>query len=232
MERRQSLQQFRPRDIGRVCDTLNCSRAQLAARLGVSRACVSRWEQGLRAPRGGDAARLRALASDFQGPVVDVFGLRARLEMTQQVFGAQFGVSRQQVQKWERGTAMPHRSQLQKLVTLAAATATSPATAVSRLDMLTLSNAAICSGISEKTLRKAVKDGRLPYTVDMSPGRWPKAGRYLIRPSDVDVFKANSYDPYFKKGRWVRASNHQQPAIAVIAFPRTDPENSTRRPSQ
>ena len=143
MERRQSLQQFRPRDIGRVRDTLNCSRAQLAARLGVSRACVSRWEQGLRAPRGGDAARLHALASDFQGPVVDVFELRARLEMTQQVFGAQFGVSRQQVQKWERGTTVPHRSQLQKLVTLAAATVASRAITVSRLDMLTVSSAAV-----------------------------------------------------------------------------------------
>ena len=225
------MQLFQPRDIGRVCNTLNCSRAQLAARLGVSRACVSRWEQGLRAPRGGDAARLHALARDFQGPVVDVFELRARLEMTQRVFGAQFGVSRQQVQKWEKGTAVPHRSQLQKLVTLAAATAASPAIAVSRLDMLTVRNAAIYSGISEKTIRKAVKGGRLPYTVDPSPGPWPKTGRYLIKPNDLDVFKANSYDPYFRKGRWARAHHDPQAGIAVIAFPGTDGESSTRRPT-
>jgi DNA-binding transcriptional regulator YiaG len=36
--------------------------------------------------------------------------------MTQRVFGAQFGVSRQQVQKWETGSARPHRRQLEKLV--------------------------------------------------------------------------------------------------------------------
>jgi DNA-binding transcriptional regulator YiaG len=41
--------------------------------------------------------------------------------MAQQVFGAQFGVSRQQVQKRESGEAAPQRSQLNKLVKLAGA---------------------------------------------------------------------------------------------------------------
>jgi DNA-binding transcriptional regulator YiaG len=102
------LHQFQPRDIERVCETLSCSRAQLGAKLGVSRACVSRWEKGLRAPQGGDAARLRAWLGKDTGTVVDVFDLRAKLGMTQRVFGAQFGVSRQQVQKWE--TARRRRS--------------------------------------------------------------------------------------------------------------------------
>jgi DNA-binding transcriptional regulator YiaG len=206
------VHQFQPRDIERVCKTLSCSRAQLAGKLGVSRACVCRWEKGLRAPQSGDAARLRAwLGKD----------LRAKLGMTQRVFGAQFGVSRQQVQKWESGKAMPHRSQLDKLVKLAAAAATVRTPLVtSHLDMLTVSGAAACSSITEKTIRKAIKDGRLAYTVDTSPGPWPRQGRYLIRRSDLEAFKVNGYDPYFKKGRWIRASEGQE-AAGVLTFSRT-----------
>lgn len=95
------VHQFRPSDIARVCQTLKCSRAQLAGKLGVSRACVSRWENGSRAPQQADAARLRSWLGKDTGSVVDVFDLRSKLGMTQRVFGAQFGVSRQQVQKWE-----------------------------------------------------------------------------------------------------------------------------------
>ena len=73
----------------------------------MSRACVSRWEKGLRAPQRGDAARLRALMGESIAPSVDVFALRKKLGMTQRVFGAQFGVSRQQVQKWESGAKRP-----------------------------------------------------------------------------------------------------------------------------
>jgi DNA-binding transcriptional regulator YiaG len=110
--------QFRASDIGRLCQTLSSSRAQLAARLKVSPACVSRWEKGLRIPRGDEAERLRALLADT-GTSIDVSDLRAKLGMTQRVFGAQFGVSRQQVQKWEQGRA--HRRQMERLVKLAAA---------------------------------------------------------------------------------------------------------------
>ena len=215
------VHQFQPRDVERVCKTLSCSRSQLAARLGVSRACVSRWEKGLRAPQGGDAARLRAWLGEDPSTIVDVFDVRATLGMTQRVFGAQFGVSRQQIQKWESGKAMPHRSQLDKLVKLAGAAATVRAPlAISDPEMLTVSGAAACSGITEKTLRKALKDGRLAYTVDTSPGPWPKQGRYLIRRSDLDAFKVSGYDPYFKKGRWMR-SQGQEAAAGVLAFPRT-----------
>jgi DNA-binding transcriptional regulator YiaG len=85
------VHEFQPRDIEQVCKTLSCSRSQLAARLGVSRACVSRWQKGLRAPQGGDAERLRALLGQETGTVIDVFDLRAKLGMTQQVFGGRFG---------------------------------------------------------------------------------------------------------------------------------------------
>ena len=217
MERRAKVYQFQPRDIERVCKALNSSRAQLANRLGVSRACVSRWERGLRAPQGGDAARLRALVGEHAGPAVDVFDLRAKLGMTQRVFGAQFGVSRQQVQKWESGTAVPHRNHLDKLVRLAA-TPRAPTPPVSQPDMLTVSGAATFANITEKTIRKAVKEGRLPYTVDTSPGPWPRSGRYLIKRVDVESFKMNAYDPYFKKGRWARGTHKQEPAAPVVAF--------------
>jgi DNA-binding transcriptional regulator YiaG len=155
------LHQFRPRDIDRVCKKLIGSRAQLAARLGVSRACVCRWEKGVRAPQGSDAAELRAwLGQSDADKIVDLFDLRRKLAMTQRVFGVQFGVSRQQVQKWETGKAVPQRIHLEKLVRLVAVAATVPAPlATSHPEMLTVSAAASHSGITEKTIRKAVKFG-------------------------------------------------------------------------
>jgi DNA-binding transcriptional regulator YiaG len=192
--------QFRLRDIDRLCKKLICTRAQLAARLGVSRACVCRWEKGVRAPQGSDAARLRAwLGQSDADSIVDVFDLRGKLGMTQRVFGAQFGVSRQQVQKWETGKVVPQRIHFDKLVRLVAVAATVPAPlAISHPEMFTVSAAASHSGITEKTIRKAVKEGRLPYTVDRSPGPWPRSGRFLIRRADVEEFKTNRYDPYFR----------------------------------
>jgi DNA-binding transcriptional regulator YiaG len=83
---------------------LNCSRVQLAKRLAVSRAYVSRWEKSLPAPQPGDAARLRALLGESIAPGVEVYALRKKLAMKQRVFGEQFGVSRQQVQS---GRAAP-----------------------------------------------------------------------------------------------------------------------------
>jgi DNA-binding transcriptional regulator YiaG len=210
-----SVHQFDPRDIERACKALDCSRAQLAKRLGVSRACVSRWEKGLRAPQRGDAARLRALLGESLAPGVDVFALRKKLGMTQRVFGEQFGVSRQQVQKWESGTAWPHRRQLAKLVELSDVATTSLLTGP-RSDMFTVSAAAMYSGITEKTLRKAIKAGRLPYTIDTSPGPWPKSGRYLVRQGDIDHFKLNGYDPYFKKGRWGSPEEEQVLTAALV----------------
>ena len=59
-----------------------------------------------------DIARVRALLGESAAPGVDVFALRTKLGMTQRVFGAQFGVSRQQIQKWESSGVSPHRRQL------------------------------------------------------------------------------------------------------------------------
>jgi transcriptional regulator with XRE-family HTH domain len=175
-------------------------------------------------PQQADAARLRQLLGEPVGNAVSVFELRQKLGMTQRVFGAQFGVSRQQVQKWESGKAVPHRSQLDKLVKLAGAAASVRAPlATSHPQMVTVSGAAKSSGITEKTIRKAIKNGRLAYTVDTSPGPWPRQGRYLIGRSDLEAFKMNIYDPYFKKGRWVRAGLEKRLNIgSVIAFTGSD----------
>ena len=81
-----------------------------------------------------------------------------------------------------------------------------------------MSGAAAHSGITEKTLRKAIKDGRLPYTVDTSPGPWPKSGRFLIRHGDVEEFKASRYDPHFRKGRWNRNRHDEEQVGAVVSF--------------
>ena len=85
--------------------------------------------------------------------------------------------------------------------------------------MLTVSGAAAYSSITEKTIRKALKDGRLAYTVDTSPGPWPRQGRYLIRAVGRGIVQVNGYDPYFKKGRWMRGSQGQESAVGVLAFP-------------
>ena len=215
MDRRSTVHQFQPADIDRLCKFLNCSRAQVAARLGVTRACVSQWAKGKRAPQQADAARLRELLGQPVGKAVNVFELRQKLAMTQRVFGAQFGVSRQQVQKWESGAAVPRRNHLAKLLKLAA-TATAHTPSVPQAHLLTVSGAATFADITEKTIRKAVKEGRLPYTVDTSPGPWPKSGRYMIKPADVEAFKLNTYDPCFRKGRWTRGT--QKPAAPVAAF--------------
>jgi excisionase family DNA binding protein len=89
--------------------------------------------------------------------------------------------------------------------------------------MLTVSAAATYIGITEKTIRKAVKDGRLAHTVDTSPGPWPRQGRYLISRSDLEGFKANQYDPFFKKGRWL--GNYEPGAPpTILAFAGLGPQ--------
>ena len=170
-------------------------------------------------PQQADAARLGELLGEPAGNAVNVFELRQKLGMTQRVFGARFGVSRQQVQKWESGKATPQRSHRDKLVTLSAAAATVRAPlAISNPEMLSVSDAAKCSGITEKTIRKAIKNGRLAYTVDRSPGPWPRQGRYLIGRSDLQAFKTNTYDPYFKKGRWARDNRAEESHGSVVSI--------------
>jgi DNA-binding transcriptional regulator YiaG len=142
VEQDRAVYQFQAGDIDRLCKALNCSRAGLARQLGVSRACVSQWEKGKRA----DAARVRQLLGEQLGAGVDVFELRKKLGMTQRVFGAQFEMSRQQVQKWEAGAAWPRRRHLEKLMKLAHVT-TTPIQSVPATDVLTVSGAATYAGI-------------------------------------------------------------------------------------
>jgi hypothetical protein len=57
------------------------------------------------------------------------------------------------------------------------------------------------------------------YTVDTSHGPWFKSGRFLIRRADVAGFKANRYDPYFRKGRWARDRSRAGPVGSVVSVP-------------
>ena len=125
---------------------------------------------------------------------------------------------------------MPHRGQLQKLVTLAAATAAGPAIAVSRLDMLTVSNAAIYSGICEKTIRQG-SQGR-STALHGGPIARPAAKDWTLldQTQRSRRLQGQQLRPLLKKGRWARANPDPQAGIAVIAVPGTDGENSTRRP--
>jgi Helix-turn-helix domain len=101
-----------------------------------------------------------------------------------------------------QGDATPHPTRQTRETRSSGGGATRAPLSVVERDMLTVSAAAAISGITEKTIRKALKDGRLACTVDTSPGPWPKQGRYLIRRADVDAFKTNGYDPCFRKGRF------------------------------
>ena len=78
-----------------------------------------------------------ALLGESLAPGVNVFALRKKLGMTQRVFGAQFKVSRQQVQKRESGAAWSHRRQLERLVKLSEVATTGLLTGP-RADMLTI----------------------------------------------------------------------------------------------
>jgi hypothetical protein len=85
------------------------------------------------------------------------------------------------VGEWQ-GDATP--TQLDNLVKLAAATAVTRAPlSVVEVDMLAVSAAAAVSGITEKTIRKALKDGCLPFTVDTLPGPWPKQTEQVLDPA-------------------------------------------------
>jgi hypothetical protein len=83
--------------------------------------------------------------------------------------------------------------------------------------------------VAEKTIRNAIKDGRLAYVRDTMPGPWPKDGRYQVTRTDLDAFKINGYDPYFKKGRWVRGNHEEESAAAVLEFPGPASDDPSRR---
>jgi len=122
--------------------------------------------------------------------------------------------------------ARPHRRQFAKLVKLAEV-ATTPLQGGPRAEMFTVRTAARYSGITENTLRTAIKAGRLPFTVDISPGTWPRSGRYLIRQADVEAFKLNGYDPYFKNGR-CRGAGPRQAVSEVLAFHPTNSRDNRK----
>ena len=100
---------------------------------------------------------------------------------------------------------------------------------VRETDLLTVAQSAVYLQVAEKTIRNAIKDGRLAYVRDTIPGPWPKDGRYQMTRVDLDAFKMKGYDPYFKKGRWVRGNQGGEFAAAVLAFPGPDLEDPTGR---
>jgi DNA-binding transcriptional regulator YiaG len=209
-----------PNDIAKICGRMQCSRSQLAERLGVSKASVSRWEKRIRSPRGKDADRLRELLGEQAAPVLDVMALRLSLKLTQRDFGKHFNVSRQQVAKWEQGAVEPRAQHFETMVKLATTVASMEdrPTPVRNADLLTVIAAATYLHVAEKTIRNAIKDGRLVYVRDTMPGPWPKNGRYLMARTDLDAFKTGGYDPCFKKGRRVRGHRELESAPAVLAF--------------
>lgn len=88
--------------------------------------------------------------------------------------------------------ASRHLSQV-KVFTKLPTTITSKAdelTPVSKTDLLTVAESARYLHVAEKTIRDALKDGRLAYVRDRMPGPWPKDGRYQMTRADLDAFKA------------------------------------------
>lgn len=229
MAGRARTRQVWPDDIGKICDHLKCSRVQLAELLKVSKACVSRWEKGTRRPRGRDAELLRELLGNAAAPILDITALRRRLRFTQRDFGQQCGVSRQQVAKWEQGTAEPRAKHFDLMVRLATTVANMDApTPVWKTDLLTVTESAAYLHVAEKTIRNAIKDGRLPYVRDTIPGPWPKDGRYQMARTDLDAFKMKGYDPYFKRGRFVHGERESEATRDVVAFAGGDVKNPWR----
>jgi hypothetical protein len=120
----------------------------------------------------------------------------------------------------------PHPSHLKvfsKLATTITSTADEPIP-VLKTDQLTVAESAAYLHVAGKTIRNAIKDGRLAYVRDTMPGPWPKDGRYQMTRADLDAFKINGYDPCFKKGRLVCGNREHERAAAVLAFPGSDLE--------
>ncbi len=153
--------------------------------------------------------------------------LRRQLNETQQGLGKQFGVSRQTVANWEDGVRKPHPSKLRVFAKLAAkiiSRADGPP--VRKSDFLTVAQSAAYLHVAEKTIRNAIEDGHLAYVRDTMAGPWPKNGRYLMTRTDLDAFKTKAYDPYFKKGRWVRGEPARGTGCCCSCVSRTSPRRS------
>jgi len=75
----------------------------------------------------------------------------------------------------------------------------------------------------------------LPFTLDTSPGPWPRSGRYLIKRVDVESFKMNVYDPYFKRGAGRAGITNRNGARRLLRSPdflseRRRSDGAPRRP--
>ncbi len=226
-----------PEDIRAVRRRLGYSQTEFGALFRVSQPAIAGWERGTKKPQGRRAQRLAELTRECLRDGVPVFTpanlvtLRRHLNETQRDFGKRFGVSRQTVANWEDGARKPHPSQLKvfvKLATRITGTAADGPIPVRKTDQLTVAEAAAYLHVAEKTIRNAIKDGRLAFMRDTMPGPWPKDGRYQLTRADLDAFKTKGYDPHFKNGRWVRAKHMHEPATAVLAFPGPDVEDPTR----
>ena len=118
--------------------------------------------------------RLSAMLGEQTGHAVDVFELRQKLAMTQRVFGAQFGVSRQQVQKWESGKLC--RSGASSIISEARGRVGNGSCRASH-DFshpecsLSARRRRISGSPKKRSARPSKTDGSL--TRDTSPGPWP-----------------------------------------------------------
>jgi excisionase family DNA binding protein len=227
----------KPEEVRAVRRSLGYSQTEFGALFRVSQPAVAGWERGTKKPQGRRAQRLAELTREYLRDGTPVFtpanlvALRRHLNETQRDFGKHFGVSRQTVANWEGTVRKPHPSQLKvfaRLATRITNTAADRPIPVRKTDQLTVAEAAAYLHVAEKTIRNAIKDGRLAYVRDTMPGPWPKDGRYQLTRADLDAFKTKGYDPHFKKGRWVRANHRHEPAAAVLAFPGPDVEDPTR----
>jgi excisionase family DNA binding protein len=225
----------KPDDIRAVRHRLGYSQTQFGALFRVSQPAVACWERGTKKPQGQHAQRLAELALEHlrDGPVftpANLVALRRQLNETQRDFGKHFGVSRQTVANWEDGLRKPHPSHLKVFANLAAqitSMADGPIP-VRKTDLLTVAESAAYLHVAEKTIRNAIKDGRLAYVRDSMPGPWPKDGRYQMTRADLDAFKMKGYDPHFKKGRRARGSQGGEQAAPVLSFPGPDLEDPAR----
>jgi DNA-binding transcriptional regulator YiaG len=216
-----------PEDIRAVRHQVGYSQAESGALFRVSQPAVAAWERGTKKPQGRHVKRLAELVREHLRDGVPLFTaanlvtLRRQLNETQRDFGSHFDVSRQTIANWESGTRKPHPSYVKvfaKLATTIKSRADGPTT-IRKTDLFTVAQSAVYLHVAEKTIRNAIKDGRLAYVRDAMPGPCPNDWRYQMTRADLDAFKIGGYDPYFKKGRSLRWNREQEPVAAVLAFP-------------
>jgi transcriptional regulator with XRE-family HTH domain len=116
--------------------------------------------------------------------------LRRQLNETQREFGNHFGVSRQTVANWENGSRnLPSQVKVFARLATTITSAAGGSTSVRKTDLLTVAESAVYLHVAAKTIRNAIRDGRLVHVRDAMPGPWPQAGRYQMTRADLDAFK-------------------------------------------